>query len=57
MLLFRQRSARSNVGMFLLLLLLLTLPLVLPSLNLVAAEFVTWLCVVCHDALFLNTTG
>ena len=40
-----------------LLLLLLTLLLVLPSLNLVATEFVTWLCVVCHHALFLNTTG
>jgi hypothetical protein len=44
----------------LLLLLLLALLLILPALDLVAAEacaVVSLVHVVCHDALFLNTTG
>jgi len=43
--------------LLLLLLLLLALLLMLQALNLVPINFVTWLCVVCHDALFLNATG
>ena len=50
MLLLRERRARQDVGTMLLLkLLLLALLLMLPPLNLV-------LRVVCHDALFVNTT-